>query len=124
MNNYNELHNAGVNVAPTAPTTPVNPFIQVLDNEAYNILTKCDPKLAVAVLSIAVKKFSKDSEFIHYLKEDFKNIVEENIDMNNQNPSTQNTQQTQNNQQTRQTQLMQPTQNNPIPQSSAISVNW
>ena len=79
--NYNNMHNAGAAPAPT------NPFEQVLDNEAYSILTKCDPKLAVAVLSIAVKKFSKDPEFIHFLKEEFKSEFE-NIDITQSNPMT------------------------------------
>ena len=60
------------------PTQATNPFQQVLDNEAFEILTKCDPKLATAILSIALKKFSETKEFIYFVKPEFKNEFNEN----------------------------------------------
>jgi len=65
-------------------TQPTNPFQQVLDDEAYNLLTKCDRKLGVAVLSLALKKFSESKEFLYFLKPEnraeFEKEIVENTD--------------------------------------------
>ena len=122
--NYNNMQPAGV--------TP-NPFDQVLDTEAYNMLTKCDSKLAVAILSIAVKKFSKDPEFIHYLKEefkkDFKDKVSEDLQNNQETIPSSNSSIPSGSipRNTTQTPTSAPVQNipqNTNQQSSAVSVNW
>ena len=86
--------------------TQINPFQHVLDDEAYSLLTKCDPKLGVAVLSLAVKKFSESKEFLYFLKPENRlefedKVVEEvieqaegndaNISMNSDTSNTSNT---------------------------------
>jgi len=59
--------------------TQINPFQHVLDDEAYNLLTKCDPKLGVAVLSLAVKKFSESKEFLYFLKPENRTEFEDKV---------------------------------------------
>ena len=61
------------------PTQAINPFQQVLDDEAYQLLTKCDPKLGVAVLSLALKKFSEKKEFLYFLKPEYRNEFENKV---------------------------------------------
>ena len=61
----------------------INPFEQILDEEAYELLTKCDRKLGVAVLSLALKKFSENKEFLYFLKPEnrdkFDGLVDEEV---------------------------------------------
>jgi len=105
------------------PTQATNPFQQVLDNEAFEILTKCDPKLATAILSIALKKFSETKEFIYFVKPEFKNEFEGikderfNVSGNEQDISMNPTPDIQN---TAQPQSQQTQSSGP----SAVSVSW
>ena len=59
--------------------TQINPFQHVLDDEAYSLLTKCDHKLGIAVLSLAVKKFSESKEFLYFLKPENRTEFEDKV---------------------------------------------
>lgn len=106
----------------------INPFEQILDEEAYELLTKCDRKLGVAVLSLALKKFSENKEFLYFLKPEnrdkFDGLVDEevkgvndDISMNPTVPGTQTPTQT-----VPDNQSASSTSNTPSP--SSIAVAW